>query len=978
MVALLFPGQGSQRKGMGDGLFARFPELTRQADDILGYSVEELCRTSGEGRLDRTEYAQPALFVVGALTYLARDTGLPEPRFLAGHSLGEYGALFAAGCFDFATGVRLVRERGALMGRASGGGMLAVLGVDGAEVPGLLEETGAREVDVANFNAPTQTVLAGPLEELRQVSQALARRPGVRCVPVRVSAAFHSRHMRPAAQEFTRFLTGFSFADPRRTVVSSVTARPYRPGEVAEVLARQIAGPVRWAETMAYLDAHGVRQVEEVGPGQVLTGLWKRTYPSAGRGGPTAAAPGAAPRVPVPRGTDAPASTPTAPAGAVTATSAAPRGTVTAGAATPTAATPYGTVPAGAAAPTAAAPYSTATVGTQTATTPPPYGAATAGAAAPTAAAPYSTTPVGAPAATTPPPYGTVTAGAVAGARAGGPGAAGTAVADPPHPGTTSAAAPPRAVAAARTGVATAPPAAGPAAGAASVAGAVPTAGPVLSPVGGAARDGGAAGRPPRFPAPAAPSGPASGAPASGAEELGCAEFRREYGIRYAYLAGAMFRGIASAELVIRMGRAGLMGFFGAGGLTLEKVESALLRITDALGPDGRYGMNLLHSIDDPAYEQHLVDLYLRHQVHTVEAAGFTQLTPAVVRFRFVGAHRDGQGRPVAVRRVLAKVSRPEVANAFMGPPPEPILRQLVAEGRLTAREAEIAAELPVSQDICVEADSGGHTDGGAALTLLPAMIRHRDAAMARHRHARRIRVGAAGGIGSPEAVAAAFVLGADFVLTGSVNQCSPQAGTSDAVKDILAGLDVQDTAYAPAGDMFEIGAQVQVVRKGTLFAARGNKLYQLYRAHDGWESIDASTRRSIEDTYFKRPFAEVWEETRAYHLARGRAAEIEKAERLPKHRMALAFRWYFARSVRWGLEGDPAQKANYQIQCGPAIGAFNHVVRGTALENWRDRHVDLIAEHLMTGAAALLARRCAPRAAPPDVVDASTARSSS
>ncbi|QNS09283.1 ACP S-malonyltransferase [Streptomyces xanthii] len=762
MVALVFPGQGSQRKGMGEGLFARFPELTRQADDILGHSIEELCRTGGEGRLDRTEYAQPALFVVSALSWLARDPALPEPRFLAGHSLGEYGALFAAGCFDFATGVRLVRERGALMGRVQGGGMLAVVGVDGDEVPGLLARSGASGVDVANYNSPAQTVLSGPLDELRTASAALSARPGVRCVPVRVSAAFHSRHMRPAAQEFTRFLTGFTFADPDRTVVSGVTARPYGPGEIAGLLARQIESPVRWSQTMEYLAAHGVDAVEEIGPGQVLTNLWKRGRTERAARTPAPAAPAA---------TAAAATAPSAPA-----------------------------------------------------------------------------------------------------------------------PATTAA---------------------------------------------------------------------ATAAPASGglrAEELGSAEFRRAYGIRYAYLAGAMFRGIASTDLVIRMGRAGLMGFFGAGGLALDQVEKAVVRIKEALGPDGRYGVNLLHSIDDPAYEQAVVDLCLRHDVHDVEAAGFTQLTPAVVRFRFAGAHRDAAAGPVAVRRVLAKVSRPEVAAAFMGPAPEPILRKLLAEGHLTPLEAEIAAELPVAQDICVESDSGGHTDGGAALTLLPAMLRHRDAAMIRHGYGQRIRIGAAGGIGAPEAVAAAFVLGADFVLTGTVNQCSPEAGTSDAVKDILAGLDVQDTAYAPAGDMFEIGARVQVVRKGTLFAARGNKLYQLYRSHDSWESIDPATRRSVEETYFKRPFDEVWAETRAYHLGRGRDAEIEKADRLPKHRMALAFRWYFARSVRWALEGDPAQRVNYQIQCGPAIGAFNHVVRGTALEDWRARHVDLIAERLMTGAAGVLA----------------------
>lgn len=757
MTALIFPGQGSQHVNMGKDLFARFPELTAQADAVLGYSIEELCRTGNNGDLNRTEFAQPALFVVNALTYLSRDPALPRPRYLAGHSLGEYSALFAAGCFDFATGVRLVRRRGALMGHAQGGGMLAVLGADSELLRELIDGAGQGLVDMANFNSSSQTVLSGPTDVLHEVARALALQNGARGVPLKVSAAFHSRYMRETAVEFGRFLSGFSFADPQVPVLSNVSAAPYEAGQVADLLVRQIHQPVRWHQITRHLLDHGVEDVEEIGPGRVLTGLWLSATKEAAK----------------------------------------ERGNV---------------------------------IGDQ-----------------------------------------------------GGRSGVETVASSPESAGT---------------------------------------------------------GRP------------------TGAQELGCPEFRRDYGLRYAYLAGAMFRGIASADLVIRLGERGLMGFFGAGGLDLGRLEKELLRIQDALGVDGRFGMNLLHSIDDPEYENSVVDLYLRRGVRTVEAAGFTQLTPAVVRFRYTGARWDARNGPVASRRVLAKVSRPEVAAAFMAPAPEAIVARLVDDGLLTVEEARVAAKLPVSEDICVEADSGGHTDGGVSLTLLPAMMRHRDVAMERYGLRKRIRIGAAGGIGAPEAVAAAFVLGADFVLTGSVNQCSPEAGTSDMVKDILAGLDVQDTAYAPAGDMFELGARVQVVRKSTMFAARGNKLYQLYRQYDDWESVDQTTRRVVEETYFKRPFTQVWGETRDHHLARGRHEEIEKAERSPKHLMALTFRWYFAHSVNWALEGDPAQRVNFQIQCGPSVGAFNHVVSGTSLQDWRARHVDLIAETLMTGAADVLRRR--------------------
>lgn len=184
-----------------------------------------------------------------------------------------------------------------------------------------------------------------------------------------------------------------------------------------------------------------------------------------------------------------------------------------------------------------------------------------------------------------------------------------------------------------------------------------------------------------------------------------------------------------------------------------------------------------------------------------------------------------------------------------------------------------------------------------------------------------------------------------------------PEAGTADAVKDMLAGLDVQDTAYAPAGDMFELGARVQVVRKGTLFPARANKLYQLYRQHDGLDGLDAATLRSLEEQCFGRPVEEVWRETEA-HLARTAPEELARAARSPRHRMALVFRWYFVHSTRLALHGTPDQQVNYQIHCGPAMGAFNQLVAGTELADWRRRHVDVIAGHLMTGAAAVLADR--------------------
>jgi trans-AT polyketide synthase, acyltransferase and oxidoreductase domains len=438
---------------------------------------------------------------------------------------------------------------------------------------------------------------------------------------------------------------------------------------------------------------------------------------------------------------------------------------------------------------------------------------------------------------------------------------------------------------------------------------------------------------------------------------LGSAEFKADYGIKYAYLAGAMYKGIASKELVVALGRAGFMGFFGAGGLSLQELESAIRWIQGELRQDQPYGMNMLCNLEHPEGEERTVDLYLRCGVSRIEAAAYMKITRSLVRYRLKGITRNGRGAIHIPNKILAKVSRPEVAEVFLQPAPEDLIGKLVAVGGLTPAEACLGRLVPMADDICVEADSGGHSDAGVAYALMPAMIRLRDDMMAKHGYVKTICVGAAGGIGSPQAAAAAFILGADFVLTGSINQCTVEAGTSDAVKDLLQQMNVQDTAYAPAGDMFEMGARVQVLKRGLFFPARANKLYELYQRHHSLDEIDPSIRKQIEEKFFRRSFAEVWEETAAYYQ-RSDPSKLAEIEASPKHKMAAIFKWYFVHSTRLAMDGDPAQKVDYQIHCGPALGTFNQWVKGTELENWRNRHVANVAELIMQGAAAWLSQR--------------------
>nr|5ZK4_A Chain A, DisD protein [Sorangium cellulosum]5ZK4_B Chain B, DisD protein [Sorangium cellulosum] len=274
MKAYMFPGQGSQAKGMGRALFDAFPALTARADGVLGYSIRALCQDDPDQRLSQTQFTQPALYVVNALSYLKRREEEAPPDFLAGHCLGEFSALFAAGVFDFETGLALVKKRGELMGDARGGGMAAVIGLDEERVRELLDQNGATAVDIANLNSPSQVVISGAKDEIARLQVPFEAAGAKKYTVLRVSAAFHSRFMRPAMVEFGRFLEGYDFAPPKIPVISNVTARPCKADGIRAALSEQIASPVRWCESIRYLMGRGVEEFVECGHGIVLTGLY--------------------------------------------------------------------------------------------------------------------------------------------------------------------------------------------------------------------------------------------------------------------------------------------------------------------------------------------------------------------------------------------------------------------------------------------------------------------------------------------------------------------------------------------------------------------------------------------------------------------------------------------------------------------------------------------------------------------------------
>ncbi|MGY0058375.1 ACP S-malonyltransferase [Streptomyces sp. LZ34] len=829
-----FPGQGSQVKGMGKGLFAEFPERTAQADAVLGYSIERLCVEDPDKQLSLTQFTQPALYVVSALSYLKRLKEDPQPpAYVIGHSLGEYVALFAAGVFDFETGLRLVQRRAELTARSEGGGMAAVVGLAQERVEETLRRPELAGLTIANYNSPEQFVLTGPRDKI-DIARAFFEADKAFYTRLRVSGAFHSEFMRPAAEEFTDFLNGFRLSPPSIPVISNADARPYpadRDG-LTDTLTRQIWSGVRWIETIRFLMGKGELEFEEIGPGTVLTKLVRKIREKSE---PLyveerAAQPVAQP-VPQPAAQPVPQPVPQ-----------------------------YAPVPEPAA---------------QQRAVPEPVPVAQ-----PTPVPVPVPVPVPEPA----------------------PAPVPVPVAQPvptPEPVTPEPVTP------------------------------EPVTPEPVTPV-------------PVTPVPVFAAHPVPLSPRElAAEDLGARGFRERYGLRYAYLAGSLHGGVSGTEMLTRLGKAGGMGFFGTGGLRPAEIEDGLRAVIAALGDDGPFGANLLYRHDSPEAELALVDLFLRLGIRTVEASGFLQITPALVKYRLKGG------------RVLAKVSRADMARAFLSPPPRAVLDRLREQGQIG--EAEIAryGSRPVADDLCVEAD-GWRPDAGSLATLLPTVTRLRDALDA---GGPRVHVGAAGGIGTPEAAAAAFLLGAEFVITGSVNQSTVQAATSEPVRRMLQEAEVHDVDSAPWSEEFEIGGRVRSLKRGVFQPARAAKLHDLWRRHDAFEELDAATREQIENTYLRRSFDSVWAELSSA-LREADPRELARAEGSAKHRMALVFRWYLDRCARFAVAGDPDRRVDYAVHCGPAMGAFNEWVRGTDLEDWRGRHVDVVADRIMSGAARVLRDR--------------------
>ncbi|MBD2729718.1 PfaD family polyunsaturated fatty acid/polyketide biosynthesis protein [Nostoc sp. FACHB-892] len=440
--------------------------------------------------------------------------------------------------------------------------------------------------------------------------------------------------------------------------------------------------------------------------------------------------------------------------------------------------------------------------------------------------------------------------------------------------------------------------------------------------------------------------------PPTSIQHLGDPSFLSFYGVKYAYATGAMAGGIASEEMVIALGKERILSSFGAGGLSPNRIEAAINCIQQAL-PDGPYAFNLIHSPGEPAIERAAVDLYLKHGVTTVEASAFMDLTPNIVYYRAVGLSLNADNQIEIKNKVIAKISRREVATKFMQPAPTRILKELVQQRLITELQATLAEKISMADDITAEADSGGHTDNRPLVCLLPSILALRDEIQEKYGYQKPIRVGVAGGIATPQSALAALIMGAAYIMTGSINQSCVEAGTCEYTKKLLAQAEMPDVMMAPAADMFEMGVKLQVLKRGTMFPLRAQKLYEFYRKYDSIDDIPIEEREKLEKQIFRQRIAEVWEATVAY-LSQNNPEKLAYAATNPRLKMALIFRWYLGLSSRWSNSGEKGREIDYQIWCGPAMGSFNDWVRGSYLSESNNRRVVDIAHQIMTGAAFL------------------------
>ncbi|WP_073587898.1 ACP S-malonyltransferase [Anaerocolumna xylanovorans] len=421
---------------------------------------------------------------------------------------------------------------------------------------------------------------------------------------------------------------------------------------------------------------------------------------------------------------------------------------------------------------------------------------------------------------------------------------------------------------------------------------------------------------------------------------LGSEEFKKDYDVDFAYAVGGMCKGISSAAMIKKLADSRILGFLGTYKLQLHEAEELIDQALASM-EHHRVGVNVTYDALNSKDHIGIMEYIIKRDIRNIEVSDYRMIDLSIVKYRLKAIYTDKDSTLVIPHKILAKVSSREMAEKFCSPAPEEMVQILYQNNEITEFEAKYAKYIPMCDDLCIEY----HMQGQSALGYIQTIKEMSRLLYEKYDLYQCPRVGFAGGIGNPQMIAVSFLMGADFVVTGSINQCSVEAATSNIVKDNLQSLDETDFTYAAVSDLFEFGEKKSIVKKGSLYHIRANRLYEVYNRYNSVEEIPADIKNLIEEKYFQKSFETIYSDI--YENLTKDNKKLSKEQ--PKYKMALIIRCFLDKCFQDALDGRMEGKINYQIISSNAIVQFNHWVKDTELSDWKRRYVDVIAKRIMT-----------------------------
>ncbi len=430
--------------------------------------------------------------------------------------------------------------------------------------------------------------------------------------------------------------------------------------------------------------------------------------------------------------------------------------------------------------------------------------------------------------------------------------------------------------------------------------------------------------------------------------KLGDESFKQEYNLDYAYVQGAIGNGIASKEMVVSICNNGFLGILDTDGIPFMDTKQNIFFLKKNVKSGRVFGVNYTYKLYEEEKEKDFIAFLLANEVTLLEISNYLHITKSLVKYRLKGLKRESDGKIIAKNRILCKVDTVENAKVFLQAPPAELVNELLSNGEITKEEAEFAKEVPIVSDICVY-DYAVNEGGNTSLYILSALLGERDKTMETLPHASKVRIGISG-VGNPKVIAFMFSFGADFVMTTTLNECTKEADLSAFAKDMLQKAHIQDFVSVPSADLFEFGVKNKVLKKGVLYHAKANKLYEIYKRYNSIDEIDSALKEQLLKKYFKKDIEEVKREYPMYFSKE----EIEKAEENAKGALALLCRWFIKKSTDYAKQGVQEYKVDFCISFDAELGAFNEYVKDTPFYEWQSREVAAIAKLLMEKAEKL------------------------